>query len=114
MMLARIVSWSRPPASPQKTGSVGAGWRRASAGGAETGSDFKRFQKEMAALGIAVEWRVIERSDQEFHDRFIVTKGKAWNVPPVTTLYKGNYSEITATTAPPFEAWWAKGKPLQT
>jgi hypothetical protein len=60
--------------------------------GAETGSDFKRFQKEMAALGIAVEWRVIERSDQEFHDRFMVTKGKAWNVPPVNTLYKGDES----------------------
>jgi hypothetical protein len=82
--------------------------------GAETGSDFKRFQKEMATLGIEAEWRVIERSDQEFHDRFIVTKGKAWNVPPVNTLYKGDYSEITATTAPPFETWWARGKPLQT
>ena len=82
--------------------------------GADTGSDFKRFQNEMATLGIVAEWRVIERPDQEFHDRFIVTNGKAWNVPPINTLYKGDYSEITATTAPPFQAWWAKGKPLQT
>jgi hypothetical protein len=72
--------------------------------------DFKRFEAEMANLGISVEWRVVEREDQEFHDRFIVTKGKAWNVPPINTLYKGDYSEISETVRPPFEKWWAKGK----
>lgn len=83
--------------------------------GDRTPDDFKRFQKEMGALGIAAEWRVIEdRADLDFHDRFIVTKGQAWNVPPVNTLFKGDYSEITLTTAPPFESWWAKGKALRT
>ena len=82
--------------------------------GADTGADFKRFKNEMATLGITAEWRVIERTDQEFHDRFIVTKGKAWNVPPINTLYKGDYSEISITSLPPFEAWWSKGKPLAT
>lgn len=83
--------------------------------GEKTGDDFARFQKEMTALGITAEWRVIEdRADLDFHDRFIVTKGRAWNVPPINTLYKGDYSEITATSAPPFESWWSKGKPLGT
>lgn len=71
--------------------------------------DFKRFKTEMANLGVTAEWRVVQREDQEFHDRFIVTKGAAWNVPPINTLYKGDYSEITETVRPPFERWWAKG-----
>lgn len=82
--------------------------------GADAIKDFKRFEAEMVGLGISAEWRVVERPDQEFHDRFIMTKGKAWNVPPINTLFKGDYSEISETTAPPFEAWWAKGKPIDS
>ena len=55
-----------------------------------------------------------DRAHLDFHDRFIVTRGKAWNVPPINTLYKDDYSEITATNAPPFESWWQKGKPIGT
>jgi hypothetical protein len=82
--------------------------------GEKTVKDFEQFQKEMNALGITAEWRVVDNADRDWHDRFVVTKGKAWNVPPVNTLYKGDYSEISETTPPPFERWWAKGKAIGT
>jgi hypothetical protein len=76
--------------------------------------DWKRFAAEMAALRIQAEWRVVE-GRPEWHDRFILSKKQAWNVPPVNTLYKGDYSEASRTpTRPPFEKWWADGKPLST
>lgn len=35
------------------------------------------------------------------------------NVPPVNTLYKGDYSQASRTpTRPPFERWWADGAAL--
>jgi hypothetical protein len=75
-------------------------------------NDYKRFKAEMDALGITIEWRFVETRDRDWHDRYIVTRGKAWNVPPTNTLYKGDYSEITITMVPPFEAWWAQGTPV--
>jgi hypothetical protein len=75
--------------------------------------DFERFKTEMAALGVAVEWRVVDRADVVFHDRFILTKGKAWNGPPINTVFTGKYSELGRTNAlPPFEDWWIGGTTL--
>jgi len=76
--------------------------------------DWKRFQAEMSALGIVSEWRVVQ-PPLPWHDRFIVSRRQTWNVPPINTLYKGDYSEASRTpTRPPFEAWWADGAPLPT
>jgi hypothetical protein len=76
--------------------------------------DWKRFRAEMASLGIAAEWRVVQKP-LPFHDRFIVSRKQAWNVPPINTLYKGDYSEASRTTVrPPFEKWWSDGVPLAT
>lgn len=81
--------------------------------GEDAVKDFKRFQTEMKALRITSEWRVIEAyEDLNWHDRFIITKGGAWNVPPINTLFKGSYSEINETQAPPFDTWWKKGRPI--
>jgi hypothetical protein len=82
--------------------------------GPDAEKDFKRFVTEMENLGITAEWRVVEKPDQDFHDRFIVSRDRAWNVPPIDTLYKGDYSELSETSAPPFAKWWAKGKSLGT
>lgn len=82
--------------------------------GPDAEKDFRRFAEEMTNIGITAEWRVVDKADQDFHDRFIVSKDRAWNVPPIDTLYIGDYSEISETTAPPFEKWWAKGKKLGT
>jgi hypothetical protein len=74
-------------------------------------ADFDRFDHEMANLGITTEWRVvIDAVDRLWHDRFIVTDGQSWNVPPVNTIYKNDYSEAwTTTQRPPFDIWWSKG-----
>jgi hypothetical protein len=75
-------------------------------------NDWKRFHAEMAALGITAEWRVVPQP-LPWHDRFIVSRKQTWNVPPINTLYKGDYSEASRTTVrPPFEKWWADGVPL--
>jgi hypothetical protein len=75
--------------------------------------DYERFKSEMAALGITVEYRIVAPPDREWHDRYIVTKGAAWNVPPLGAVVKGSYSEFSQTEAPPFDRWWKKGKPIE-
>lgn len=80
-----------------------------------TRKDFKRFATEMAHRGIAAEWRVVSPIHMHWHDRFILGRRQAWNVPPFNTLYKGDYSEASRTpTRPPFDRWWADGVPLAT
>lgn len=79
-----------------------------------TRKDFKRFAAEMTHRGIEAEWRTIPQHDMDWHDRFILGRRQAWNVPPVNTLFKGDYSEASRTpTRPPFSRWWQMGQPLQ-
>jgi hypothetical protein len=78
----------------------------------DTKKDLKRFTTEMKHLGITVEWRIVPKKDLDWHDRFILGRNQAWNVPPVNTLHKGDYSELSRTRRPPFEAWWKKGVPV--
>jgi hypothetical protein len=69
--------------------------------------DFKRFRNEMSALGITAEWKLYDDRPAQ-HDRFLLERNRAWNVPPINTLLRGDYSEIAETPKrPPFEAWWA-------
>lgn len=78
-----------------------------------TRKDFKRFSAEMTQRGINAEWRTIRQADMVWHDRFILGRRQAWNVPPVNTLLKGDYSEASRTpTRPPFDRWWQIGQPL--
>lgn len=72
-------------------------------------ADYQRFTTEMAKLGITAEFRVVAAPHRDWHDRFIVTRDDAWNVPPLNTIFKGDYSQFTRTDPPPFESWWAKG-----
>lgn len=74
--------------------------------------DFRRFRDEAKALGINAEWRVQE--DRSWHDRFIISANGCWNVPPINTIYKGDYSEaFAAAQRPPFEQWWKEGVGLE-
>lgn len=69
--------------------------------------DFKRFTQEMATKGVAACWRFDPNRD--WHDRWLGDDKTVWNVPPVNTLFKNDYSEITpASERPPFEEWWAR------
>lgn len=72
--------------------------------------DYERFQQEMATKGIAVEWRV--DATREWHDRWLVDASKAFNVPPVNSLFANQYSEILATDQrPPVDEWWDRSAP---
>lgn len=73
--------------------------------------DFERFKKELMQKSVTVEWRILERFG---HDRFVISKNFCYNVPPINTLLRGNYSEINQTpNCPPFERWWQKAKPIE-
>jgi hypothetical protein len=75
-----------------------------------SGKDFTRFSAEMAAKGVAAEWRVDPSRD--WHDRWLADDRVAWNVPPVNTLFKNDYSEIYPTSErPPLESWWGRSTP---
>lgn len=66
--------------------------------------DFSRFKEELANKGIAAEWKILKGFS---HDRFIISKNHCYNVPPLNSLLRGQYSEISATpNEPPFEQWW--------
>jgi hypothetical protein len=81
--------------------------------GADAVKDFRRFRIEMATLGISAEWGVVPKADRTWHDRYLITRDQSWNVPPVNTVFKGDFSEATLTpTRPPFMDWWAHAKPL--
>jgi hypothetical protein len=74
-------------------------------------SDFRRFRSEMKDKGIDAKWRIMG-GGRDKHDRFVVERSRAWNVPPINTLLKGDFSQINETEAPPFEEWWAAGTDL--
>jgi len=74
--------------------------------------DFERFQTEMRKRGIKTEFRVILDKDilNEIHDRWIISKDICYNIPPINTIYQGQYAEIKKTeNIPPFNDWWLKG-----
>lgn len=69
--------------------------------------DLDRFAAEMAGKGVAAEWRVDPRGARDWHDRWLAADGVAWNVPPVNTLFKNDYSEIyPSVERPPLQEWW--------
>jgi hypothetical protein len=73
--------------------------------------DFERFRQEMANKGILAEWRV-DQTGSDWHDRWLGDDSSAWNMPPVNSLFKNDYSEMLPTDArPPFEEWWARAAP---
>lgn len=77
--------------------------------------DFTRFQKEIRNRGIDVELRVICEKNlfHDIHDRWIISKNICLNMPPINSIYKGQYAEIKETeNTPPFEDWWQKGSDL--
>jgi hypothetical protein len=76
-------------------------------------TDWQRFKKEMKALGIAAEWRLVPPKSLDLHDRYIVGSNTVWNIPPVNSLHKGDYAEAFETpNRPPFDRWWQEGTAL--
>lgn len=76
-------------------------------------SDFKRFKEEMSNRDIESELRVI--TDKEIlgnlHDRWIMSDGLSWNIPPINSLYQNQEAEIHRTEEDiEFEDWWEDSK----
>lgn len=72
-------------------------------------SDFERFQVEMERRGVDSELRVMTDGGHldKLHDRWILSDGASWNVPPVNSLYRNQESDIhKVTDGPSFEDWW--------
>lgn len=68
--------------------------------------DFTRLRQELRSTGIEAEWRLYDL--YEGHDRWIITESACYNVPPVNTLFAGQWSQVTQVgDRPPFEDWWA-------
>jgi len=79
---------------------------------AKSMKDYERFRAEMATKGVAVEWRVDDKTARDWHDRWVADDKTAWNVPPINTLLKNDYSEISpASERPPLDEWWARSAP---
>jgi hypothetical protein len=79
---------------------------------AKSMKDYERFRAEMANKGVAVEWRVDGKSTRDWHDRWVADDKSVWNVPPINTLLKNDYSEISpASERPPLNEWWGRSAP---
>jgi len=78
--------------------------------------DFDRFAKEMKKTrGIDVEWRVLDKGETfKRHDRIILSKDQAKNLPPLNTILAGSVGEILPGNIKPaaFEEWWKLGTDL--
>lgn len=77
--------------------------------------DFKRFKEEMKRRGINTECRIIldKTIFHDIHDRWIISNNVTYNVPPINSIYKGQFSEINITDKqPPFEKWWISATEL--
>ena len=76
---------------------------------------FKDFKEELKNKGITVEMRILLDPEiiSQFHDRWIISKNKCYNVISTDTVFRGQYSEIKETkNKPPFEKWWKEGKDI--
>lgn len=72
-------------------------------------SDFERFEEEMGNRGVDAELRVITNGEHlgKLHDRWILSDGSSWNVPPVNSLYRNQEAELHKVTEDiSFDEWW--------
>jgi hypothetical protein len=74
-------------------------------------SRFRDFRDQMKGIGIDCSLRVMVNPKVKgaFHDRWIISENKSFNIPSPDTLARNQYSEIKETTnKPPFDEWWNK------
>jgi hypothetical protein len=78
----------------------------------KSAKDYARFKAEMANKSVITEWRVDDRKTRDWHDRWLADSNSAWNVPPINTLLKNDYCEISpASERPPLDQWWQRSLP---
>jgi hypothetical protein len=79
--------------------------------------DFVRLKEELKNRGINMEFRVIcdDNLLKEIHVRWIISSDICFNIPPVNSIYQGQYDEIMETrNTLPFEEWWKQAEDLLT
>jgi hypothetical protein len=85
---------------------------------AQTKAEFDRFQKEMKlSRGIEVFWKVLDKGEAfKRHDRILLSKDQAMNMPPLNTILAGSVGEILPSDIKPsdFGEWWTLGTDLGT
>ncbi len=77
--------------------------------------DFREFRDELRTRNIMSELRVIcdKRLLNNIHDRWIISENVCYNIPPVNSMLKGQYSELKQTAnRPPFNEWWSKAQDI--
>lgn len=77
--------------------------------------DFIRFKQEMQNRGINALCRVIIDKNiiKQIHGRWILSENFCYKIPPINSIFMGQYDEITMTrNTPPFEMWWKEGKDI--
>lgn len=76
--------------------------------------DYRNLKAELAKRGIDFEWRWIDSTlIRDTHDRWIIGKAQAWNVPNVNALLSGQNSEMLKTPRfaelrKVFEGYWVQ------
>ena len=78
---------------------------------------FKKFKQEMKTDNTRVEIRVVCKDKilrNLPHDRFLIIDNRdIYNVPPLTAILKGKYSEIKSTLQmPPIEDPWEQSEDI--
>lgn len=74
--------------------------------------DFIRFCEEMKTRQINAKLKIIcdKAVLHGIHDRWIISEKLCFNVPPINSIFQGQYSEMKDTkNRPPFDEWWSKG-----
>lgn len=78
--------------------------------------EFGRFATEMRKTRkVTVQWRVLTKAEAfKRHDRIILSKDMAKNLPPVNTVLAGSVGEILPSeiTTREYEEWWKLGTDL--
>ena len=69
----------------------------------------------MTNRGIESSCRIIidKKLIGKIHGRWILSKKICYNIPPINSIYMGQYDEIKpSNNRPPFDIWWKEGKDL--
>lgn len=57
--------------------------------------EYNRLKQELVRKGISLEWRIIESQKiKDIHDRWIISKNRAYNVPDINSIHSGKKSEL--------------------
>jgi len=72
-------------------------------------TDFKRFKTELKNKGIDSSCRIIVDKDliNKIHGRWIISKSSCYKVPPLNSIFQGQFDELVKIdTKPNFHDWW--------